>query len=215
MTTAPLTRFCFVRHGETDWNRERRLQGQIDTPLNATGLEQAHVLSQALMALERHFDALYCSDLERTRQTAAPIGLATGLEINLDPQLRERHYGHLQGLTYHEAGEILPEAYRRHRNRDPHEVPEGGESLHAFNVRIQAFLDSAVAEHPGQSLLVVTHGGVLDMVYRIATGKPLADPRDFPIPNAAFNWVVHHRGEWQLEMWADRSHLSGSLDELL
>lgn len=215
MDHTQLTRFCFVRHGETDWNRERRLQGQIDTPLNTTGQEQAQTLSLALTARALRFDALYCSDLVRTRQTAVPIGQATGLDVNLDPLLRERHYGRLQGLTYHEAGEVMPDAYRRHRNRDPHDVPEGGESLYAFHVRIQAFLERAVLEHPGQRLLVVTHGGVLDMVYRIVTGKPLTEPRDFPIPNAAFNWIIHHQGAWQLEKWADSEHLGGSLDELL
>lgn len=211
MTT---TRLCFVRHGETDWNAAQRLQGQLDIPLNRNGEEQAERLGRALAMARLRFDALYVSDLTRTQQTARPVSALLGLEPRLAPALRERHFGHFQGLTYAEASERMPDAYQAFRARHPAYEPEGGESLQALQGRIHAFLDRILAEHRGQTLLLISHGGVLDMVYRLATGKPLGEARDFPIPNAALNWLRHDAEGWRVEHWADERHLASALDEL-
>ncbi|POZ62690.1 histidine phosphatase family protein [Chromobacterium alticapitis] len=211
--TRPVTRFCLVRHGETNWNREYRLQGHTDIPLNATGQEQAGQLAQAFRA-DHPFQALYVSDLIRTRQTAAPLLAKLRLSAHYTPQLRERHMGALQGLTYTEAAERIPQVYQRHQARDPDYDLEGGESLHRFSARILDGLADIAARHPGQDVLIVTHGGVLDIMYRAATSKPLQDKRDFSIPNAALNWLDYQDGGWTLRRWADESHLSGSLDEI-
>lgn len=207
-----ITRLCLVRHGETDWNAERRLQGHIDIPLNATGVAQAAAAANALPGAT--FSACYSSDLLRALHTAQAACRALGLEARTLPALRERHYGHFQGLTYHEAASRHADDYARFEARDPDfAFPGGGESLRGFAERIQACLTDIVARHPGETVLVVTHGGVLDVAHRIAARKPLAAPRDFTIPNAALNWI-RHDGEWSLESWADLRHLHGARDEL-
>ncbi|KUM02980.1 phosphoglycerate mutase family protein [Chromobacterium subtsugae] len=212
--TQPVTRFCLVRHGETDWNREYRLQGHTDIPLNDTGLEQAIQLARAFSPGQHRFDALYVSDLTRTRQTAAPLADKLRLAALDTPQLRERHMGALQGLTYAEAAQRIPDIYQRQQTRDPDYDLEGGESLRRFRARVLDGMASIAALHPGEDVLIVTHGGVLDIMYRAATAKPLEDKRDFPIPNAALNWLDYQDGSWTLRRWADESHLSGALDEI-
>jgi probable phosphoglycerate mutase len=215
MNNASTTRFCLVRHGETDWNIERRLQGQIDTTLNNTGRAQAERLSRALAHAGQRFAALYASDLARAQQTAAAIAQHNGLAAIATPKLRERNFGFFQGMTYAEAEIRMPDAYRQFKSRDPAYVPGSGESLAVFSRRVHDFLAAAALRHPGETVLIVSHGGVLDIAYRLAGKVPLSRPRDFPIPNAALNWIRHDNGEWSLDCWADESHLSGaSLDEL-
>lgn len=208
-----MTRICLIRHGETDWNTARRLQGHIDTPLNATGQRQAQATAALLAG--HGFQALYTSDLLRARQTAAAAGTACGLQPQPEPRLRERHYGLFQGLTYDEAAVRHPEEYRRFHARDPHYAfAGGGESLTAFARRIGAALEDLARRHAGTAILVVTHGGVLDIAHRLASRRPLASPRDFPIPNAALNWLEFTEAGWQVLEWARQEHLQGARDEL-
>ncbi|KZE34215.1 histidine phosphatase family protein [Crenobacter luteus] len=207
------TRFCLIRHGETDWNTERRIQGHLDRPLNARGLAQARDVARHLSARYR-FDAIYSSDLTRTRQTAEPAAHALGLPARPHPALRERHYGRLQGLTYAEIAERHPQDHQRLKARQPDFTPEGGESLNALAARVREALTGFADRHPGGTVLVVTHGGVLDVAHRLASGAALSTPRDFDLPNAAFNWLRYAHGEWQLESWADTRHLADALDEL-
>lgn len=214
MSTTGHTRFCLIRHGETAWNKERRLQGHTDIPLNEQGLEQARQLGISLRHRELPFTALYSSDLQRTRQTAAPLVSLTGLAPRLQPALRERHYGCLQGKTYAEAEQHLPMVFAQYRARKPDFVLDGGESLRQFQQRIQTCLETLAAEHHGQSILVITHGGVLDIMYRLATGMALDTPRDFPINNATLNWLDYHNGQWSIAKWGDNTHLQHTLDEL-
>lgn len=203
---------CLVRHGETPWNTESRLQGHIDIPLNETGIAQARAARASLAGVR--FGAAYSSDLERARRTAEEI-VADPTAIVLTPQLRERHYGAFQGLTYAEAESRHPEAYQRFKRRDPDfAFPEGGESLRAFAARIAGMLNEIAARHAGEHVLVVTHGGVLDIAHRIAAGKPLEAARDFTIPNASLNWIGHDGRGWQLISWGDTRHTGGARDEL-
>lgn len=211
--SARACRLCLVRHGETAWNTERRLQGHIDIPLNDNGLAQAEATARSLHGAA--FAALYSSDLQRARQTAAAITRHHGLDAAPDQRLRERHYGFFQGLTYEEAARRHPEFYRRFKARDPElAFPECGESLGTFAARVRAALNEIAARHAGDTVLVVTHGGVLDIAHRLATGKPLDSARDFAIPNAALNWIEHEAGHWRLLAWADERHLQAALDEL-
>jgi probable phosphoglycerate mutase len=200
-----------VRHGETDWNIEKRIQGHIDISLNATGLAQADAAARRLAG--QAFDAAYSSDLDRAWQTARVIGQRLDLDVRRTPDLRERHYGILQGLTAEEIATKYPEAYRHYLVRNPQCCFETGESLEDFSARIIAAIESLAAKHPGQNLLLIFHGGVLDVCYRRATGRDLASPRDFPIPNAAFNWLEVGPTGWQLVSWADHRHLTQSLEE--
>ncbi|MCK2089495.1 histidine phosphatase family protein [Thauera aromatica] len=206
-------RICLVRHGETAWNTERRLQGHIDVPLNGTGLAQAEAAARHLAG--QGFAALYSSDLQRAHQTAAAIGRPHGLDAEPEHRLRERHYGLFQGLTYEEAEHRHPELYRRFKARETTlAFPEGGESLRDFADRVRAALTDIALRHRGEQVLVVTHGGVLDITHRLATGTALASPRNFPIPNAALNWIEYQSSAWRLLAWADESHLQETLDEL-
>lgn len=209
-----LTRFCLVRHGETAWNVERRLQGQTDIPLNRQGEDQASSLALALQRRGQRFDALYSSDLSRAHSTAQPLGHRLQLNITLLPDLRERHFGALQGVTLHEGPALQPEAWQAYAQRDVHHELNGGESLLQFAQRVRNALERLAADHRGETVLLVSHGGVLDVMYRIASGQPLHEQRRVPIPNAALNWLSHDGTHWQVDSWADESHLAASLDEL-
>lgn len=197
------TLFCLIRHGETDWNVARRIQGQIDVDLNATGEAQARALRPGLAGQD--FTAVYSSDLRRAWRTAelATAGLGLDLPPILPlPALRERHFGVFQGLTSAEAMARHPGVHHHHRGRSLDYDYETGETLRAFAARVQAGLSGLAERHPGARLLVFTHGGVLDTVYRAATGRDLSGPRDFPVPNAAFNWVEYQGERWTLGAWA-------------
>src|SRR5258706_2682303 len=206
------TRLCLVRHGETAWNAEGRVQGQLDIPLNATGPAQARGVGSVLK--NESFAAIYSSDLVRTQQTARPVADLLRKKIILDENLRERHYGAFQGMTYTEASERIPEGYARFKAKDPEYDFGTGESLSRFNERALACIRDLVEKHAGENLLVVTHGGVLEMVYRHATGRGLSTPRDFEIPNAAINRIRIEGSQWRVSAWADIGHLSSALDDL-
>ena len=205
------TRFCLVRHGETDWNVERRIQGRADIPLNALGRAQAAATANGLAGFA--FAAVYSSDLERAWMTAEIAARRLGLALAAEPGLRERHYGVFQGLTTAEAAERFPAAHARYLARDRHYDFEAGESLTRLAVRVTATVEALAERHPGQSVLLVSHGGVLDVCYRRATGRDLSVPRDFPIPNAALNWIEVGPQGWRLHSWADRRHLERTLEE--
>ena len=148
------TRICLVRHGETAWNAERRLQGHTDIPLNETGLAQARATAASL-ATER-FDAAYCSDLTRARQTAEAIANCCGLAPGFDASLRERNFGAFQALTYVEAQARFPHDYHRFESRDPEfTFPGGGENLREFAARIRAALEDIARRHQGDRKSVV------------------------------------------------------------
>ncbi len=124
------THLIVIRHGETAWNRERRLQGQLDIPLNDTGRAQACALAEALAG--EPIDAVYTSDLGRAMQTAAPLAETLGLQVRAEPRLRERCYGDLEGMTYAEVAEKRPEDFARWQARVPAYAPPPGESLRQF-----------------------------------------------------------------------------------
>jgi len=205
-------RLCMVRHGETAWNAEGRVQGQLDVPLSAVGLAQARCVAAALA--ERRFSALYSSDLQRVRQTAQPAAEKLGLEVRIDARLRERHYGVFQGLTYVQARESLPADYARFKAKDPQYAFGSGESLSDFFARALQCIGEIAARHDGEEVLVFTHGGVLEMAYRHATGCGLSTPRRCELPNAALNWIEVGEREWIVLGWADCGHLAAALDDL-
>ncbi|HWT53700.1 MAG TPA: histidine phosphatase family protein [Rhodocyclaceae bacterium] len=202
----PSTRVCIVRHGETDWNAERRIQGQIDIPLNATGRQQAQAAARGLA--QQSFAAIYSSDLQRAYDTAAAASALLGLPVQAETGLRERHYGEFQGLT---QDEIKARAdFERYIKRDASFAFGNGESLAGFAERIKRTLNALAQRHTGDSILIFAHGGVLDVIYRIATHRPLETARDFPIPNAALNWIEIGNPDWQLLEWGVRAHLENT-----
>ena len=209
------TRICFVRHGETNWNAERRMQGHIDIPLNANGISQAERLANALIRVKHSFDVIYSSDLERALHTANAVARALSLDVQITPRLRERNVGKLQGLLLAEAPVLLPEIWQRHIARELDHDLGGGESIRTFHQRMQDILELFLNEHRGQSVLAVSHGGSLDMIYRIVTQQALDAERVAEVPNTSLNWITHDGSTWSVECWADTSHLSESaLDDI-
>ncbi len=207
------TSFYVVRHGETAWNLDKRLQGHLDVPLNPTGRRQAEAVGRALTG--ENFDAAYCSDLRRAQDTAEIATLSLGLTTAPLAALRERHYGAFQGLTHAQAQARFPSEHRALLAREPETPPPGdGETLAAFRDRILAAFGSLARQHAGRRILVFTHGGVLDILYRSTMAIALEAPRDFPIPNAALNRLETDGEHWHLTEWADLRHLVTTLDEL-
>jgi len=208
-----ITRICLVRHGETDWNAAHRIQGHTDIPLNEKGIAQATATAQALKTVQ--FNAVYCSDLQRATETARIVATQLQLAVQFDARLRERHFGAIQGLTWEEAKQRFPQHYDPLRERVPDApAPEGGESLAIFSMRIISVLEELAARHPGETLLVVCHGGCLDAAYRAASGKPLEAVRDFALGNATLNWIGISSTHWQLENWNDEAHLGETGEEI-
>jgi probable phosphoglycerate mutase len=200
------TRLIVVRHGETAWNVDTRIQGHLDIPLNATGLWQARQLGDALAG--EAISAIYTSDLLRARRTAQAVADATGAALVDEPGLRERAFGSFQGRTFAEVEAEQPEQARRWRQRDPDYAPDGGESLRVLRERVVDTTHRLAARHPGELVLLVTHGGVLDVLYRAATRQDIQAPRTWQLGNAAINRLLWTHGHGlSLVGWADTQHL--------
>jgi probable phosphoglycerate mutase len=209
------TRFCLVRHGETDWNLERRLQGHTDIPLNSRGLAQAAQMASALKKINLQFDVLYTSDLIRAAKTAQAIKSLFGVKAHIDQSLRERHLGALQGLTTTEGPQLEPELWNIHLSRDLQHDLRGGESIRQFANRIHQALEKLHRQHPGKTILLVSHGGALDMMYRLASGQSLAAEKTVSVPNASLSWISYDGTGWKVDSWGDTGHLEGlALDNL-
>ncbi|KVD55552.1 phosphoglycerate mutase [Burkholderia ubonensis] len=210
------TQILFIRHGETAWNRIKRIQGHIDIPLADSGLAQAQRLAVRLARETRdgaRVDAIYSSDLMRAQQTAQPAADALGLPLVLRAGLRERAYGIFQGHDSMEIEARFPDAYAAWQTRDPGFEPEGGESQRAFYHRVLHALEPIVAAHPGGRIACVAHGGVLDCVYRFANGLDLAAPRNYQLLNTSINVVDYVDGRANVVQWADVSHLDETSDD--
>ena len=201
-----VTRILAVRHGETEWNTQGRLQGHLDSPLTERGRDQARAIAERLS--QESFQIVYSSDLDRARLTAACIADRHGHQVIVDDRLRERHYGIFQGLRSREIAEQHSDAYLAYLEGGPDYAIPGGESGRQRFLRHIGCMDELVARHRGQTLLVVVHGGVLDSLYRAATGLGLEGPREDPIPNGGINVFSHDEGVWRIEVWADVAHLA-------
>jgi len=212
MSQDQATTLIAVRHGETTWNRETRIQGHLDIPLNATGLVQAQRVAQALSG--EAVQAIYTSDLSRARQTAEAIAAAVGQPLQLDPALRERAFGTFEGHTWAEIEANWPDECRRWRQRDPDFGAPGGEVLKDFYQRCTDTIAGLAQRHPGQTIVVVAHGGVMDCLYRAGTRVSLQAPRSWVLGNASINRLLYSPEGFTLVGWNDDRHLEGiSLDE--
>ena len=151
-----MTRFIVVRHGQTRWNVEKRVQGQEDSPLTDEGLAQAEAIAERLA--QEHFDALVASDLGRALQTAAPIARRCGLAVVPDARLRERHFGEGEGMAYDEIDRRWPDAFSRIRETDPDAVIPGGETRRQFHERVHRAFEALVREYEGKRVCIVKIG---------------------------------------------------------
>jgi probable phosphoglycerate mutase len=199
------TRIIAIRHGQTAWNAETRMQGQLDTALDSRGRWQAQQLAQALA--HEPIDAIIASDLSRAMQTAMPLADATGLRVRPERGLRERCFGVFEGFTYADIARHWPDDTARWRARDPTFAPARGESLSGVYDRCIAVAERLADEHAGHVIAWVTHGGVLDCLYRAATRVALDAPRTWTLDNASINRLLHGDQGLMLIGWGDIHHL--------
>ncbi|MES2101547.1 MAG: histidine phosphatase family protein [Pseudomonadota bacterium] len=199
------TRILAIRHGETAWNVDGRIQGQLDVPLNETGRWQAQRLALALA--EEDIAAVYSSDLLRAMATAQAVSRGWVDAIVRDAGLRERGFGEFEGLTWAEINDRWPAKGERWRKRDPSFGAPGGETLSAFYDRSIATATRLAALHPGRTIALVSHGGVMDCLYRAATRVPLDAPRSWQLGNAAINRLLYTPQGFTLVGWSDTHHL--------
>jgi probable phosphoglycerate mutase len=201
-----MSELWLIRHGETLWNAEGRIQGQLDIPLSPKGVQQVLRTAERLRNSDLEFQAIYSSDLERTRETASPIARALGLEVTLEPRLREVHAGLLQGLLRPEVQARYPK-FLQELERDPWHTPRPeGESMADLAARVAQFL----SELPEGRHLLITHGGVVRAVLRIALGLEGTSWRNFAVQNASITRILWPRGYAlsvgdvaHLESWTD------------
>ena len=207
------TRIIAIRHGETAWNVDTRIQGHLDIELNETGRWQARRLAQALA--DEPISAIYSSDLLRAWETARTIADSTGLQAQACSDLRERSFGMFQGKTFPEVEAAWPDQALRWRKRDPDWAPDGGESLAQLRQRIVQTACDLAQRHAGEQIVLVAHGGVMDMLYRAATGQDTQTARSWNLGNAAINRLLWTPQGLTLVAWADKRHLEDdeALDE--
>ncbi|MGO1765743.1 hypothetical protein CAP48_08495 [Advenella sp. S44] len=203
------TDFWIIRHGETDWNAERRLQGWRDIPLNTNGLAQAEALGSHLQScfaddMPAH---IYTSDLERAYRTALPYAQACSKPVKQLPGLRERNYGVLEGRLWSELTGF--DSARNHNlaielDQEQHQA----EDLQTFFTRIRQTLNALAQKHKNETILVVSHGGAIDMMWRAARNVAPDAPREFSQRNTCINRLrILTDDHWQIVSWADTSHL--------
>lgn len=207
------TRIIAIRHGETAWNVDTRIQGQLDIPLNENGRWQARRLAAALEG--ETAAAVYTSDLARASETARFVAGVLGRQAVAHQGLRERAFGMFEGRTFAEIDATWPEDAMRWRKRDTGFAPPGGESLEQLHDRVAATAHELAARHPGEQVVFVAHGGVLDILYRIATRQDLQAPRTWQLGNAAINRLLWTPEGFSLVGWSDTRHLENdnTLDE--
>ena len=208
------TQLLLIRHGETAWNAEHRIQGQLDIPLSPLGVLQATRLAECLA--NEAIDAVYSSGQSRAWLTAAPVAARLGLDVIAEPRLRERSFGIFEGLTLDEIAARYPAEFKKWRERDPAWRPEGGESGQQLIDRVLSAVVDIGTEHAGQTVVLVSHGGVLDVVYRAARVLEWHAPREHQMLNAAVNRLTAAASPLALSIdhWGDVAHLSESRDEL-
>jgi 2,3-bisphosphoglycerate-dependent phosphoglycerate mutase len=212
MELSQATHVIAIRHGETAWNVDTRIQGQLDVPLNERGRDQARRLSHAMSGERLH--AVYASDLSRAHETARALARRAGLDVVPERRLRERGFGIFEGYTFKEIEERWPEQSQRWRQRDPAFGPEGGETLAGFYERAVSAATALAQAHPGQTIALVAHGGVMDCLYRAASRIALQAPRTWHLGNASINRLLYTQQGFTLIGWNDDRHLDDpSLDE--
>jgi probable phosphoglycerate mutase len=203
------TRLIAIRHGETAWNVDTRIQGQLDIGLNEHGQWQARQAARALA--EEPIAAIYSSDLSRAFETARAIGAAVGLDPVPDTALRERAFGIFEGRTWAEIETTWPDDTRRWREREPGWGPAQGETLEQVRDRVAAATEALAERHRGEQIVLVAHGGVMDALYRLATQQHLQAPRTWSLGNAAINRLLWSPQGLTLVGWGDTRHLDDAV----
>jgi len=210
-TRPPAARLILIRHGESTWNRERRIQGQLDPPLSEQGHEQARRVAGRLA--RRQVQALYTSDLLRASQTAAPIAATLGMEARPMKELREIFLGEWEGVHADELGQRFPEAWDAWTREPSWDIVPGGEGAPAFERRVVAALDRLFQDHSHGDAIVVTHGGVIQIALHQVLGRPSHGLFPFRISNGSVTIVERRNGRMVIATVNDTSHLEGAAEE--
>lgn len=210
------TRIIAVRHGETAWNVDTRIQGQLDIELNDRGQWQAQRVGRALA--DEPIARVYSSDLKRAHATALAIAqnnrTLASKPVELHPGLRERAFGKFEGHTYAHIEATWPEESLRWRQREPDFAPVGGETPQQVMDRVAQTVNLLASQHMGEQIVLVAHGGVLDMLYRLATQQSVRAPRTWELGNTSINRLLWTPDALTLVGWSDTRHLEESaLDE--
>jgi probable phosphoglycerate mutase len=200
-----MTRFVIIRHGETQWNLEGRYMGHLDSPLSALGELQAKRLAERCSSIS--FDALYSSDLGRAASTAWFIGRECRKEVLFDQGLRERNMGIFEGLTVTEMNLRYPnERAEYERVGESYIIPSGESAAQRIAIALQC-LDKLATRHLNETVVVVTHGGVLMGLFESVLGLPFGSADRYRRLNAAWNVFSRESDRWILEAWGDVAHL--------
>lgn len=195
-----------MRHGQSTWNQEHRIQGQLDPPLSDDGRRQAAQLGWRLAG--RRFAALYSSDLKRAAETAAAIGAAIGLTPTPMAELREIYLGDWEGLRTEELAARFPEAWASWAEEPDWDLVSGGEGSAAFEARVEAVLESIFQRHHEDDVLAVTHGGVIQIALHHVVGRPARGIFPFRIQNASLSVIERRNGRLVVSGVNDISHLA-------
>jgi len=198
-----------VRHGETEWNAEGRIQGHTDIGLSEIGTEQARSLEARLAGL--NIDAAYSSDLKRTSETAKLALGERDVILNETPMLREYNKGAFEGMTLAEIKAQFPEEYPRYLEKDLDYAPEGGETARDVSARMAGIIGRIKSDHLNETVLVVSHGGVLRAAMVSLLGMPLEGNWSFVFGNCGLTTVDTFADNAVLRHFNDTSHLNGTV----
>lgn len=199
------TDLIIIRHGKTCWNLQGRIQGTEDIALHPVGRQQAEAVAERLA--QEEFSVIYSSDLKRAYQTAECIARKTQRPIITHQGLRERNFGIFQGMTAKEIAARHPKDWERFRRWDPDYVVPNGASLREYYEHGIASLKQIARQHPGERLVIVTHGGILNGLIRHTLGIPYTTPSRFWRANTGINIFFYQNGAWFLRTWGDTNHL--------
>ena len=201
-----MTRLLLVRHGETEWNRQKRYQGQKDIPLNEFGRQQVSALSRRLK--NEPINGLYTSDLCRSWETAKTISTNfSDLVIVKDARLREMNFGEWEGLNWSEIREKDPSVVENWSNYLAEKGPPGGETLFRFSKRIRNFSDEIIKSHLNETILLVAHGGTIMVLICLLLGHPIERYWQFRIEKASLSDICIYPEGAIINQLNDTSHL--------
>ena len=199
------TTLLLIRHGESTWNREGRVQGWLDPPLSERGVQQAALLAERLRA--QPIDALYASPLQRARATAQAIADLKGLPLSVDDRLREHRLGGIQGLTADEIASKFPQLHARVGQTDLWVSAPDEEPLEEFSERMRLCGAALAERHAGQTIAVVSHGGSINRLLMAWLGIDVRRHPVFHLDNASITQVRLQGALVQVMVLNDCSHL--------
>ncbi len=200
-----ITRFILIRHGQTEWNREERFRGRVDIPLNDTGKAQATRVAAHLAG--EQIDAIYSSPLQRALQTATPLADAKQLQVQIEPGLNDISFGALEGLNLDEARRSFPEVVDKWLNEPGHCKFPKGDSVKSLHERLETTLDALADQHPGQSVVLVSHRVVCHAMVCMTLGLNMDALWRIRQDNACINRFERHDIRYVLTLMNDTDHL--------